>query len=59
MDLTTIDITDCPPVQVGDEAVILGGAITADDIAQLAGTVSYEILTGIGNRVERVYSKPS
>jgi alanine racemase len=59
MDLTTIDITDCPPVHVGDEAVIIGDAITADDIAQLAGTISYEILTGIGNRVERVYSNPS
>lgn len=55
MDLTTIDITDCPPVHVGDEAMIIGDAITADDVAQLAGTISYEILTGIGNRVERVY----
>jgi alanine racemase len=59
MDLTTIDVTDCPAVKVGDEAVIIGDAITADDVAALAGTISYEIFTGIGNRVERVYSNPS
>jgi alanine racemase len=59
MDLTTIDVTDCAPVHIGDEAVIIGGAITADDVAQMAGTISYEILTGIGNRVERVYISPS
>jgi len=56
MDLTTIDVTDCPAVRIGDEAVIIGDAMTADDIARITGTVSYEILTGIGNRVERVYS---
>jgi alanine racemase len=58
MDLTTIDITDCGDVQAGDEAVIIGLGITAEDMARTAGTISYEILTGIGNRVQRVYSNP-
>ena len=57
MDLTTIDVTDCGPIQIGDEAAIIGERITADDVARAAGTISYEILTGIGNRVQRVYSK--
>jgi alanine racemase len=56
MDLTTIDVTACHAVRIGDEAVIIGDAVTAEDIAGLAGTISYEILTGIGNRVERIYT---
>jgi alanine racemase len=44
---------------VGDEAVLIGrqGAeeITADEVAELQGTISYEVLCGIGPRVPRVY----
>lgn len=47
MNLTTVDITAIPLVGVGDEAVILGEGITADDQAQIAGTIPYEILCGI------------
>jgi alanine racemase len=57
MDLTTIDVTDCGDIQIGDVAWIIGKKITADDMARTAGTISYEILTGIGDRVERVYNK--
>jgi alanine racemase len=57
MDLTTLDITDCGPVSAGDIAHIIGQKISAEDMARAAGTISYEILTGIGNRVQRVYSK--
>ena len=59
MDMTMIDVTDIPGVQTGDEVIIIGGEgesrITADDIAGWAGTISYEVLCGIGERVERVY----
>ncbi len=59
MDLTTVDVTDVPGVQVGDEAIIIGrrGAleITAWDIARLIGSIPYEVLTSIGGRVTRVY----
>jgi alanine racemase len=58
MDLTTIDITDCGEVRIGDEATLIGAMIGAEDMARTAGTISYEILTGIGNRVQRIYSKP-
>jgi alanine racemase len=45
-------------VQVGDEAVLIGGGAgepTAEDLAEAAGTISYEILTGLGSRVVREY----
>lgn len=60
MDLTIVDVTDSPPVQIGDEAVLLGSqgsaTITANDLAGLLGTISYEVLCQIGRRVVRVYT---
>jgi alanine racemase len=43
----------------GDEVVLLGGEITAEELARRAGTIAYEILTGINTRVPRVYTAPS
>ena len=47
MNLTVVDVTEIPRVHPGDEAVVLGPGITADDHARLAHTISYEILCGI------------
>jgi alanine racemase len=47
MNLTTIDITAIPEVNLGDEATVLGDHITADDHARLARTIPYEILCGL------------
>ncbi len=59
MDMTMVDVTEAPEARTGDEAVLIGrqGAaeITADDVAGLAGTISYEILSRIGPRVPRTY----
>ncbi|BDC48303.1 alanine racemase [Bryobacterales bacterium F-183] len=59
MDLTTIDITNCPPVGVGDSVILLGSegeaSIDAQQIARLAGTISYNVLCGIHARVKRVH----
>ena len=48
-----------PPLRIGDEAVLIGKhgdlEITVDHVAEKAGTISYEILTGIGKRISRVY----
>jgi alanine racemase len=59
MDQTMIDLTDVPDVNVYDEAVILGTAgtlsVTADEIAGLAGTISYEVTTRFGQRLPKVY----
>lgn len=59
MDLTSIDITDCPELAQGDAVTLLGreGNVTLDaqTIAKAAGTISYSVLCGIGQRVKRVY----
>jgi alanine racemase len=58
MDLTIVDVTEIPDVQIGDQAVLIGKegaeAITAYDHADLAGTIPYEILCNINARVPRV-----
>lgn len=58
MDQMMIDITDLEtPAQVGDEAVLLGtqgsGCITANEVAEKAGTIAWHVFTGITARVER------
>ena len=59
MDMLTLDVTDIPGVAVDDEVTLLGSqdseAIDADEMAGLAGTISYEILTGLMERVPRLY----
>jgi alanine racemase len=61
MDAITIDATDVPDVQVGDVATLIGadGAerITAEEVGEWSQTISYEVLTSIGPRVERRYSE--
>lgn len=58
MDQTVIDAGDTP-VEPGEEVVMLGGrgdrAIAVERWAELAGTISYEVLTGLGQRLPRVY----
>ncbi len=60
MDVTLVDATDTG-AQRGDRVVCLGRdrdeSVTAWDLAGAAGTIPYEILCGIGQRVERVYAK--
>jgi alanine racemase len=48
MNLTTVDVSGIDGVRVGDEVVLLGDGVTADDHARIAGTISYEILCGVG-----------
>ena len=59
MDLTTIDITNCAPLSTGDAVTLLGtegdASIDAQQIARLAGTISYSVLCGIHARVKRIY----
>ncbi|MGH9480755.1 MAG: alanine racemase [Terriglobales bacterium] len=56
MDLTTVDVSAAPPVQLGDEVTLLGPGNGAAELAALAGTIPYEVLCGISARVERVYA---
>jgi alanine racemase len=39
----------------GDEVILLGDSLSADELAAWAGTISYEILTNINSRVPRLY----
>ncbi len=60
MDQTMIDVTGIPAAAVGDDVVLIGeqgsDRITADDIAAHAGTIAYEVLCAIGQRVPRVWN---
>lgn len=47
MNLTIVDVTNIAGVAVGDEVIVLGDGITADDHAHLAHTISYEITCGV------------
>ena len=54
MDHTMLDVTGVPGVSVGSEVVVMGkGGETADDLARLAGTIPYELLTQVGKRIPR------
>ena len=59
MDLTMVDVSAVPGVKLGDEVVLIGKQdgeeILVAEVAELAGTIAWEILTGIGSRVPRVY----
>jgi alanine racemase len=55
MDMTMIDITDIPGVQEGDEVIVFGSELPVQQLAQWAHTIPYEILTGVSQRVKRVY----
>ena len=52
-----IDVTAVEDVQVGDEVEIYGKNISIVDMAQRIGTIPYELLTHISERVKRVYIK--
>ncbi len=58
MDLTTVDVTGIPEsaAYAGAVATVIGDGISIDSVAAAAGTISYELLTGLGTRVERVYT---
>jgi alanine racemase len=59
MDSLTLDVTEIDQVAVGDAVTLIGDdggeRVTAEDVARWSETISYEVLTSIGRRVERVY----
>ena len=59
MDLTMVDVSAVPGVNPGDEVVLIGKQgseeILVAEVAERAGTIAWEIFTGIGSRVRRVY----
>jgi alanine racemase len=59
MDMLMVDVTEVPNVTLGDEVLLIGSQgqarIGADELAERAGTIAYEILCGVGERVHRRY----
>jgi alanine racemase len=57
MDLMAIDITDLPDngARRGELVTLIGHEISVDDVASVAGTIGYEVLTSLGKRYHRVY----
>jgi alanine racemase len=59
MDQIMVDVSDLPEVSAGEEVVLIGkqgnDEILASDVARRAGTIAWEIFTGITKRVIRVY----
>jgi len=55
MDMFMADVTDIEGVKEGDDVIIFGKELTVQQIADWAGTIPYEIMTGISQRVKRVY----
>ena len=55
MDMTMVDVTDIPDLREGDEVIIFGKELPIQQLADSAGTIPYEIMTGISQRVKRVY----
>ncbi|MGK6312743.1 alanine racemase [Neorhizobium sp. DT-125] len=60
MDLTIFDVTDVPPsdIRAGDYIELFGPDMPLDEVARAAGTIGYELLTGLGLRYERRYVYP-
>ena len=54
MDQFMVNVGD-DDISVGEEVILLGEGITAEDLAQWTGTNEYEVMTNISARVPRVY----
>ena len=61
MDQMMVDVTDIPGVTLNDRVVLVGRSadeeITMEQMAQVLGTINYEVVCGISRRVPRVYSR--
>jgi alanine racemase len=61
MDMLMLDVTELPEVAVDDEVTLIGRQgseeISADEVARLSDTISYEVLAGLMARVPRLYSR--
>jgi alanine racemase len=66
MDMTMVDVTDLPDIDLGEECVVLGSqkgrlgsdCVTANEIAEALGTIPWEVLTSVSRRVPRFYREP-
>jgi alanine racemase len=54
MDMIAIDLSDCPAAEVEDEIVLWGEGLPVEEIARCAGTIPYELVCGITQRVRMI-----
>jgi alanine racemase len=61
MDAITVDVSNVPGAQVGDVVTVIGedkgDRITAEEVAEGSDTISWEVLTSVGPRVDKRYSE--
>lgn len=55
MDMCMIDVSDIPEAKEGDEVVVFGPQLPLTQLSEWADTIPYEMMTGISQRVKRVY----
>ncbi|MCQ2449417.1 MAG: alanine racemase [Clostridia bacterium] len=54
MDQLSVDVTDVPEATAGDEVILFGKDLPVEELADLCGTINYEIVCGISPRVPRI-----
>ncbi len=57
MDQFMVDVSHIPDAAAGDEVILFGEEVTADEVAEIGGTVNYDIVCAVGRRVPRVFIK--
>lgn len=57
MDMLALDLSDAPDARIGDKVELWGAHVAVDEVARHAGTIAYELLTGVTARVPRQYSE--
>jgi alanine racemase len=57
MDMITVDVTDLPPVAVGDRVVLWGSDVPVEELARHAGTIAWDLLCGVSQRVELEFAE--
>ncbi len=55
MDMTIVDLTECPDARVGDEVILWGEGLPADEIARRCNTIAYELFCQVTPRVNFIY----
>lgn len=59
MDMLTVDLRTLPNARLGMEAVLWGEDLPAEEIATAAGTIAYQLVTGVTGRVQRLHLHPT
>ena len=54
MDMITVDLTECKSGKLGEKVVLWGNNLGVDEVAGWAGTISYELLCKVTNRIPRI-----